>query len=109
MKLGKRWSIALLLVVAVSLPLRFAQAAQNWCPWMQAPMGSAAMMVDMPECEGMSKADGHCSLKAICAAVPVLNEPPTVGVFSLVVDLHFPAYAALNSLNSPPPERVPIA
>ncbi len=109
MKLGKRWSIALLLVLAVSLPLRFAQAAQNWCPWMQAPMGSAAMMVDMPECEGMSKANGHCSLKAICAAMPLLNESTTYGVFPLATGLTFPEYTALNSLNLPPPERIPIA
>lgn len=108
MKPSKRWSVVILLVIAVCLPLRFAQAAQNWCPWMQASMNQTAMAEGMPDCEGMSQADGHCNLKVICAAVPLLTEIVTYGVFSTASHVYQQSNVALPPLWHARLERVPI-
>ena len=98
----------MLLVLAVCLPLRFAQAAQNWCPWMQASMHQTSMAADMPDCEGMSQADGQCNLKVICAAVPLLTEIVTYGLFPTAPYVYRQRNVALHPLWHAPPQRVPI-
>ncbi len=109
MKSSKRWSVAKLLVIAVCLQLRFAQAAQNWCPWMQASMSQQAMTTDMPDCEGMSQADGQCTLKVICAAVPLLAETVIYGLFPTASHVYQQSHVALRPLWHAPPQRIPIS
>jgi hypothetical protein len=98
----------MLLVLAVCLPLRFAQAAQNWCPWMQASMDQTAMAADMADCEGMSQVDGQCNLKVICTAVPLLAEIDTYGLFPRASHCYEKLSVALHPLWHAPAQRVPI-
>ena len=109
MKLSKRWSVTILLVIAVCLPLRFAQAAQNWCPWMQTSTNSTLMVTDMPDCEGISKADGHCNLQVVCAAVPLLIESdPRLLPLAATMRYTFIRLATRTRWWSPP-EPIPIS
>ncbi len=108
MKPSKRWSIVILLVIAVCLPLRFAQAAQNWCPWMQASMSQSAMTADVPDCEGMSQADGQCNLKVICAAMPLLAQIVTYGLLPRKSHVYEQRSVALCPPWRAQLERVPI-
>jgi hypothetical protein len=109
MKNSKRWSIAMILVLAICLPVRFAYAALNICPWMQASMNPAAMAFNMPDCEGMSQADGHCSLQVICTAVPLLNEAKVFGLIPVSLEPYPHTRIALFTLGLMPPERIPIS
>ena len=108
----RHFKFGLLILLAFSLQVSFALAAQNWCPWMQAPMDmpsqTAAAEGGMPECEGMSEA-GMCHLQPICSAVPVLNQ-----VALLAQEHPLPIHAAATpkvdfaSVFLSPPENIPI-
>jgi len=72
-------------------------------------MNTLQMAVDMPDCEGISKADGQCSLKAICAAVPLLNEPEC----SVLLPADAPQFTPIDFLLKAgwlaSPEHIPIS
>ena len=113
-----RWLVILLMV---AVPLRSGMAAMQICPWMAAglavqtsaatgPASAAAapQAAVQAECEGMSAADGHCTLSSGCAATPlvssyrVTNMPQAMPVHT--------AWHRVYSLftYSPVPQRVPI-
>lgn len=107
----RRIKFGLLILLVFSLQVRFALAAQNWCPWMQTPMLASALLsaqAEMPDCEGMSPT-GECHLQPVCAALPLLS--PTT---SLVESRPLPSawipslISTVTSQPRLPPERVPI-
>jgi hypothetical protein len=110
----RRIKFGLLILLVFSLQVRFAIAAQNWCPWMQAPMDlpSQQMQTDpvaMPDCEGMSAA-GICHLQPICAAVPLLAAM-TLPAQQHALPTHWATKPrmAFTSEFASPPEHIPIS
>ncbi len=115
MKCSRFMRLFVLLVLTVSLPVRFALAAQNWCPWMQASMALPAVAAapstahaSMPECEGMSD-NGTCHLQPICTAVPIASQVSSQARLHLLPEYSIPAqWVAFATRVVPPPGHIPI-
>ena len=71
-------------------------------------MNQTVLTADMPDCAGMSQADGQCNLKVICAAVPLMAENVTYGLFPTASHVYEQRNVALHPLWHAPPQRVPI-
>lgn len=71
-------------------------------------MNQISMAADMPDCEGMSEADGQCNLKVICAAVPLLTKIVTYGLFPAASHVYRQNNVKLHPLWHARLERVPI-
>jgi hypothetical protein len=105
-------NFGLLILLAFSLQVRFALAAQNWCPWMQASMAMPAVAAtthaSMPECEGMSD-NGTCHLQPICTAVPIASPVSSQARLHLLPEYSAPSqWVAFATRVVPPPARIPI-
>jgi hypothetical protein len=110
----RRIKFGLLILLVFSLQVRFALAAQNWCPWMQAPMDlpSQQMQADfdvMPDCEGMSGA-GICHLQPICSTVPLLAAM-TLPAQQHALPTHWATKPRIEFTSefALPPEHIPIS
>ncbi len=71
-------------------------------------MNQTVLTADMPDCAGMSQADGQCNLKVICAAVPLLNEMVIYGFFPPTASVYPQAHVAFSPMWHSPLERIPI-